>query len=100
MFFVLIVTRKSLLINLELIIFIYFRGFSLGILISSLMMINFIWCVFIIVLELLLSINLFTLLINDILKIKQIDSSKLLYITLLSVFIYSLFLEIVGGKFG
>lgn len=64
------------------------------------MMINFIWCVFIIVLELLLSINLFTLLINDILKIKQIDSSKLLYITLLSVFIYSLFLEIVGGKFG
>ena len=64
------------------------------------MMINFIWCVFIIVLELLLSINLFTLLINDILKIKQIDSSKLLYIALLSVFIYSLFLEIVGGKFG
>lgn len=64
------------------------------------MMINFIWCVVIIVLELLLSINLFTLLINDILKIKQIDSSKLLYITLLSVFIYSLFLEIVGGKFG
>jgi len=100
MFFILIITRKNFIIFIELIIIIYFRGFSLGILINTLIINNFIWCLFIVILELLLSFILFSIIINDIYNIKTINNFKIIYMTIIIILTYSLFLEIVGGKFG
>lgn len=100
MFFVLIVTRKNFIIFIELILIVYFRGFSLGVIINSLLINNFIWCLFIVIIELLLSFILFFIIINDCYNINNINDYKLIYITIITVLIFSLLLEIVGGKFG
>lgn len=100
MFFILIITRKTFIIFIELIIFIYFRGFSLGVLISALLINNFIRCLFIIITEIILLIFLFTIIFKNIYDETNDKTNKLLIALTISVLIYSFILEMVGDKFG
>lgn len=99
-FFLLIITRKTLIFLFETTVLLYFRGFSLGVLISALMSLNPILTIIIIMLELIMNIFVLSIIINSVLNNIFIKTDKLILITVICVFVYSLLIEIVGGKLG
>lgn len=96
MFFVLYISKKTYLFYLLFPTIIFFRGFSLGVLINALLVSNFIWCLLIVLIELFFIFSLFVLFINN--KFK--DDYKLLVVITIFVLIFSILIELVGGKFG
>ena len=98
--FILIITRKTTIILIEIIFFIYFRGFSLGVLILYLFNINFTWLLIIIIIELTYLIIIFKMILFDLYNINIYDTHKMLYYSMFIICIYSIILEIVGDRFG
>jgi len=96
MFFILYLAKKSFIFYFLLPTIIFFRGFSLGVLISALLVNNFIWCLLIVLIELTFVFSLFILFVNN----KFNEDYKLLVVITISVLTYSILLELVGDKFG
>lgn len=96
MFFVLYLSKKTYFIYLLFPSIIFFRGFSLGILLNALLVNNFIWCLLIIIIEFVFIFSLFILFLNK----KFNEDYKLLIIITLFILIYSILIELVGDKFG
>ena len=64
MFFVLYISKKTYLFYLLFPTIIFFRGFSLGVLVNALLVSNFIWCLLIVLIELFFIFSLFLNLIS------------------------------------
>ena len=88
-------SKNSIFLIFIIPIVIYFRGFAIGVLINSLLLIHFFWCLIIVILEFLM-----ILLITKSLNLYTINNQKIIILITFCIFIYSLILEIVGDKFG
>lgn len=100
MYFVLIMTKNTFIIHFELLICVYFRGFSLGVFINAIINYSFVWCLCVIIVEIICSSYLFCLIINDVYNFKKTETNKLITLYIIIILLYSIILELVGGKFG
>ena len=96
MFFVLLQLKNNVLFYLFYPVCIIFRGFSLGVLINALLLNNYIYCILIVLIEIIIIVNLFIFLIN----IKNKEDYKAISIITFVILFYSIILELVGDKFG
>ena len=95
MFFVLYNLKNNILFYLFYPICIIFRGFSLGVLINALLFENYIFCILITLIEIIIIINLFIYLFNN-----KSKDYKFISVLTISILFYSIILELVGDKFG
>lgn len=96
MFFVLFASKNNFIFYILLILCITFRGFSLGVLINALLLNNYIFCIIITLMEIIIIINLFIFVANNNIK----ETYKVISLITIIVLFYSIILELVGDKFG
>ncbi len=82
-------------------IIIYFRGFTYGVLLLSLMKINVLYLISITLIDAIFFLTiLFFLSFRKKSSFNNTENIKIMMISIISVLIYSTLLELVGGKFG